>query len=131
VFLFVGRRTVSDDLLKNWIYGDNADPDDYPSFYDQSWVSEPWTRMACFLAVFSLLYFAVSVLSNEQLRKEFFAAADEGIRQRLAVRLVYADRLAAWGPDPSAEPRSKVAVLMDRARTRAETRAHRSPALKR
>jgi hypothetical protein len=127
VFWFVGRNTVSDDLLKNWIYGDSAVPEAYPSFHDQSWYSEPWTRMAGFLAVFSLLYFAVSVLSNEQLRKEFFAAADEGIRQRLAMRLIYAVQLGAWGLDAPEDSRSKTRVLMDRARTRAATRALRSP----
>jgi hypothetical protein len=82
VFLLVGRAAVSDDLLKNWIYGDNAKPEDHASFHTLPFLSEPWTRMAFFLAVFSLLYFAVSVLTNEQLRREFFAGADEGIRQR-------------------------------------------------
>jgi hypothetical protein len=124
-FFFAGRATVSDDLLKNWIYGDNARPEEHASFHVLPFFSEPWTRMAFFLAVLSLLYFAVSVLSNEQLRREFFAAADEGIRQRLAVRLLYQDCPPGLVPDAPAQKTSKARALVAVAGTWASAR--RSP----
>jgi hypothetical protein len=127
VFLLAGRATVSDDLLKNWIYGDNARPEDHASFHALPFFTEPWTRMAFFLAVFSLLYFAVSVLSSEQLRREFFAAADEGIRQRLAVRLLYQEQLPRWAPDAPQQTTSKARSLVTLANPRARARAQRSP----
>jgi hypothetical protein len=125
-FFIAGHATVSDDLLKNWIYGDNARPEDHPSFHVLSFFSEPWTRMAFFLAVFSLLYFAVSVLSNEQLRREFFAAADEGIRQRLAVRLLYQHYPAALAPDAPTQATPKVRGLATLAGAWAGARVRRS-----
>jgi hypothetical protein len=126
-FLLVGRLAVPDDLLKNWIYGDNAVPSDYSSFLARSFLAEPWTQVAAFLAVFSLLYFAVSVLGNEQWRREYFAEADEGMRQRLAVRIVYERQLRVWRalspdehvPKPSRlkRARSRAARVTPRSRT--------------
>jgi hypothetical protein len=117
-FLLVGRVAVPDDLLKNWIYGDNAVPSDHPSFLDRSFLTEPWTQVAAFLAVFSLLYFAVSVLGNEQWRREYFAEADEGMRQRLAVRIVYEQQLPVWR-GLSADENLPKPSRFKRARTRA------------
>ena len=48
---------------------------------------EPWTRVAVVLAVFSGLYLSVTVLSEEGRRKAFFGAAEDAMRQRLAIRL--------------------------------------------
>jgi hypothetical protein len=117
-FLLVGRLAVPDDLLKNWIYGDNAVPSDYSSFLARSFLAEPWTQVAAFLAVFSLLYFAVSVLGNEQWRREYFAEADEGMRQRLAVRIVYEQQLPVW-PEPSPHDGVPKPSRLERARSRA------------
>jgi hypothetical protein len=104
-FLWVGNLAVKDKLLKNWVYGDNANPAQLPSFHREAFLAEPWTRVALFLAVFSLLYFAVSVLTNTELRRAFFAGADGALRQRFAVRVVYRDYyFSAPAPTP---PRSE------------------------
>lgn len=59
--------------------------------------TQPWNLVALLLAAFSVLYLAASIHTQDGLRKEFFAGADEGVRQRLAVRIVYDDRYRGTG----------------------------------
>jgi hypothetical protein len=92
VFQVVGRLAVSNELLNNWIHGDSARPEDYENFLADPFFVQPWTLVALFLAVLSLLFFSADTLRDEQLRNELFAGADEGVRQRLAVRILYSGR---------------------------------------
>jgi hypothetical protein len=98
VFLGTGLLAVQNPLLDNWINGDQ-DPNEPrvpEDFFAGSFFSWPWTRVAFFLAAFSILYVAVDVVRSPDLRAQLFAGADEGVRQRLAVRKVYEERLPQW-----------------------------------
>jgi hypothetical protein len=94
VFQVAGRLAVPNELLNNWIHGDSARPQDYENFLADPFFVQPWTLVALFLAVLSLLFFATSSLRDERLRNELFAGADEGVRQRLAVRIIHSHRIS-------------------------------------
>jgi hypothetical protein len=61
-------------------------------------LTEELLRVAGFLAVFSGLYFAISVLTDTTYREEFLEEVVGEIREALAVRAVY---LAARGEPPT------------------------------
>ena len=111
VFLGAGLLAVRNPLLDNWINGDQGPgiPRDPENFFDGSFFTWPWTRVAFFLAAFSILYVAVDILRSPDMRAQFFAGADDGVRQRLAVRKVYEERLPQWSQKttPDATPPSK------------------------
>jgi hypothetical protein len=90
-FWWLGDLAVTDELLGNWVQGDDTKRADLRSFQEESFFAEPWTRVAALLAIFSLLFFAGNVLSNTELRRAFFAGADAALRQRFAVRIIYRD----------------------------------------
>ena len=106
VLLAVGLLAVPNELLDNWINGDqpSGPPRDPEDFFQGSFFTWPWTKMAFFLAAFSILYISVDVLRSPDVRKRFFAPADEGVRQRLAVKKVYEARVSEWETAESAEP---------------------------
>jgi hypothetical protein len=118
VFQVVGRLAVPNQLLNNWIHGDSARPADYEDFLADPFLVQPWTLVALFLAVLSLLFFSTYTLRDKGLRNELFAGADEGVRQRLAVRILYSHRISrpreenrgdvTQGAPPSAAARSNV-----------------------
>ena len=119
--LGVGLVAVRNDLLDNWINGDRATGDRRPveNFFAEGFFSWPWTRVALFLAAFSILYVAVDVLRSAEQRAQFFAGADEGVRQRLAVRTVYelGDRTGRRRePRPPRRPRPRAPSRGSRAR---------------
>jgi hypothetical protein len=96
-FWWLGDVSVTNELLGNWVEGDNANPAELPSFQEEPFLAEPWTRVAALLAIFSLLFFAGNVLSNTELRRAFFAGADAALRQRFAVRILYRDHYVEAG----------------------------------
>ena len=125
VFLGAGLLAVRNPLLDNWINGDQGIPSrprKTENFLDDSFLAWPWTRVAFFLAAFSILYVAVDILRSPDMRAQFFAGADDGVRQRLAVRKVYEERLPHWSPKSTADrtpPRERFRrrLRADRARS--------------
>jgi hypothetical protein len=106
VLLGVGLLAVPNELLDNWINGDQPagstrTPED---FHQGSFFAWPWTKVAFFLAAFSILYISVDVLRSPDVRKRFFAPADEGVRQRLAVKKVYEAEVPKWKATATKEP---------------------------
>jgi hypothetical protein len=106
VLLGVGLLAVPNELLDNWINGDQPagstrNPED---FRQGSFFAWPWTKVAFFLAAFSILYISVDVLRSPDVRKRFFAPADEGVRQRLAVKKVYEAEVPNWKATATKEP---------------------------
>jgi hypothetical protein len=101
VFLGAGLLAVPNALVDNWINGDQdpRHPRVPENFFDGSFFTWPWTRVAVFLAAFSMLYVAVHVLQSPRLRAQFFAGAEEGVRQRLAVRKLYEKQLRRWSKE--------------------------------
>jgi hypothetical protein len=91
-FLLLGRLAVPPEVAAEWVYGDGADPSLGVALDNLPLHKEPWTRVAVVLAVFSGLYLSVTVLSEENRRRTFFGAAEDAMRQRLAIRLA----LDAW-----------------------------------
>jgi hypothetical protein len=82
---------------------DAANPREIEDFREGGFLEWPWTRVAIFLAALSVLYVAVDVLRTPESRGQFFAGADEGVSQRLAVRRAYEERLPIWSTD-AADP---------------------------
>jgi hypothetical protein len=88
-FLLLARLAVPPEVAAEWVFGDGADPALGLMLDKRPFVEEPWTRVAVVLAVFSVLYLTVTVLTDENHRKTFFGVADDAIRQRFAMRLAY------------------------------------------
>jgi hypothetical protein len=101
LFWCIGHLAVTPEMAADWIYGDRSSAADADKLRALSFFSDPWTRVAAILAVFSLLYIAVAVLSDDDQRKEFLSGADAGLRERLAVRVLYQ---ATYVPDGTGEP---------------------------
>jgi hypothetical protein len=101
LFWGVGRLAVTTSMAAQWIYGDNAGKPEEILVDKLSFLGEPWTRVPVVLAAFSVLYLAVTLLTNQEQRTYFFSAASEALRQRLAVRVAY--RLYLDKPAPVAD----------------------------
>ncbi len=102
LFWGLGKLAVPADVAAEWIGGDNvtaAEARDITT--DRAWTEEPWLRVGVLLGAFSSLYLAVTVQANEAQRKQFFDATERGVKQLLAVKLVY-DRHRAPVPRGSA-----------------------------
>jgi hypothetical protein len=100
LFWVLGRLAVPPDVAGTWIYGDGAPASRGAELAARPFIDEPWTRVAMILAIFSVLYLAVTVQSNKEHREEFFQGAERAILQLLAVKLVY-DRFLSQARKPS------------------------------
>jgi hypothetical protein len=89
VFYVLARLSVPVEVAANWIYGDSAGDAAEEKIAAMGFFAQPWTRTAIVLAVFSLLYVAVEILSHEDQRELFFRGADAGVGQRFAAAIVY------------------------------------------
>jgi hypothetical protein len=85
LFMVLGRLLVPSGVAAEWVYGDGTDPNRGQALLDRPFFQEPWTRVALILAAFSVVYYAVQVLSNRD--QYFFKGADEALRRRFAARL--------------------------------------------
>jgi hypothetical protein len=103
LFWGVGRLAVSNGVAAEWIYGDNAGAAEELKVDDLSLWGEPWTRVPVVIAAFSVLYLAVTLLTNKEHRTYFFSAASEALRQRLAVRVAYHLQLRDTAPAPASQ----------------------------
>lgn len=95
LFFGLGEVAVSTETAAEWIYGDGATKKDEAKLEALPFKEQPGPRVALFLGLFSTLYLAVHVQSNREQREQFFDATERGVRQLLAVKLIY-DR--ALGP---------------------------------
>lgn len=95
LFFGLGEVAVSTETAAEWIYGDDATKKDTAKLESLPFKEQPGPRVALFLGLFSTLYLAVHVQSNREQREQFFDATERGVRQLLAVKLIY-DR--ALGP---------------------------------
>lgn len=95
LFFGLGEVAVSTETAAEWIYGDGATKKDEAKLEALTFKEQPGPRVALFLGLFSTLYLAVHVQSNREQREQFFDATERGVRQLLAVKLIY-DR--ALGP---------------------------------
>lgn len=89
LFWILGHLAVPPDVAGTWIYGDGAPPSRGAELAARPFIDEPWTRVSMILAIFSVLYLAVTVQSTREHREEFFQGAERAILQLLAVKLVY------------------------------------------
>ena len=89
LFRVLGHLVVSPAVAANWVYGDNTPAKRGYELVNLPLIEQPWNRVAVLLAVFSILYLAVEVLSDPEKRGVFFENADTAVRRRLAVRLAY------------------------------------------
>jgi hypothetical protein len=102
LFWLIGRLAVPAPVAAEWIYGDNAGAAATARLEAMSFWAEPWTRVPLILAMFSLLYIAVTVLTNDEQREQFFAGASDALRQRLALRVAYRLRPDQYEQDAAA-----------------------------
>lgn len=100
LFYWLAKLAVPVEVAANWIYGDQADEVAEREILDSPFLEQPWARTAIVLAFFSLLYVAVTVLSDKDQRESFFRAADEGVSQRFAAAIAYR---RAYYPDGECE----------------------------
>jgi hypothetical protein len=94
LFWVIGRLAVPPDTAADWIFGD-AMPSVQLMLLELPLLDTPWIRMAVFIAGFSVLYLAVTLLTDDEKLKQFvaFSAASAAVKQRLAVRVAYRLRL--------------------------------------
>jgi hypothetical protein len=100
LFWILGHLAVPPDVAGTWIYGDGAPPSRGAELAARPFIDEPWTRVSMILAIFSVLYLAVTVQSTREQREEFFQGAERAMLQILAVKLVY-DRFLSQVRKPS------------------------------
>lgn len=101
LFFGLGEVAVSNETAAEWIYGDDATKKDEAKLEGLPFKEQPGPRVALFLGLFSTLYLAVHVQSNGEQRKQFFDATERGVRQLLAVKLIY-DRVLGRSRAPDA-----------------------------
>jgi hypothetical protein len=99
LFWVLGHLAVPPDVAGTWIYGDGAPSSRGAELAARPFIDEPWTRVSMILAIFSVLYLAVTVQSTREHREEFFQGAERAMLQLLAVKLVY-DTFLAQLPKP-------------------------------
>jgi hypothetical protein len=89
LFWGLGRLAVPADVAAQWIGGDNVSPHHASLITNRPITADPWLRVGLLLGAFSSLYLAVTVQSSEEQRKQFFDATERGVKQLLAVKVVY------------------------------------------
>ena len=99
LFWGLGRLAVPPEVAAQWIGGDNVSATEAALITDRPGLTEdPWLRVGLLLGAFSSLYLAVNVQTEEDQRKRFFNATERGVKQLLAVKVVY-DRYPAEKDD--------------------------------
>jgi hypothetical protein len=90
LFWGLGKLAVPADVAAEWIGGDDVTAAQVRDITtDRALTEEPWLRVGVLLGAFSSLYLAVTVQANDAQRKQFFDATERGVKQLLAVKLVY------------------------------------------
>lgn len=99
-YVIFGLLTVRETTIVQWIAADALDRgrDVYweASLFGEALVlTRAHLVVAVFIGAFSGLQFAVSVLTDDTYREEFAADVGQEVRENLAVRALYLDRLVA------------------------------------
>jgi hypothetical protein len=94
LFMVFGALTVTDTVVESWI---GHEPQLGRLFGLQLPVTNALVQVALFLSVFSGLYFAASVATDQHYRKSFFEPLLADVRVSLAAREIYLARWPAAG----------------------------------
>lgn len=89
LFYLLGQLAVPPAVAGEWVYGDESPATKGEELAARPFLEQPWSKVTVLLAAFSALYLTVQVLSDPDLRKDFFEWTDQSIRRRFALRVAY------------------------------------------
>ncbi len=104
LLFLICKLAVRPTLAAGWIFGDGQEARGV--VWRDDVLPGPWVRVAVVLAVFALLYVAVTMHRDDSENSRFFAGASKAVTQRLAMYAVYRSALAASDDSPDATARA-------------------------